>query len=288
MMPKTDNGLGAEMIEGLMTYLTKFIVMPSIVFFIVFWIVNRRHQKFSFKRKPIVNAISNIALVPANMLINVTLISGVTALANVSFSGRLPQIPTEIWNGAPVFVAVIMALVAKDFANYWSHRLMHTKLLWGVHALHHSDSAMTWTTNLRVHFLEILLMQAVFFVIIGWMNLPVEAVAIVGVLRTWYGFYIHCHTGFTHGKLSPVFCSPNYHRWHHADEPEAYGKNLADMFPVWDLCFGTYYNPGPCQADIGTKDAPEDVILAQAYPFIYWAQMVKDKLSRKQKSAPAV
>lgn len=273
------------MIEGLVTYLTKYIALPSIIFFLVFWIVNHRTHKFAFKRRPFINGLSNIALVPANMLINVSLIAGVTSLANISFSGRLPQIPTEVWAGAPLVVTIIVALIAKDFANYWSHRLMHTKLFWGIHALHHTDTAMTWTTNLRVHFLEIFMMKACFFVIIGWMNLPLEAVAIVGVLRTWYGYYIHCHTGFTHGKFATVFCSPNYHRWHHADEPEAYGKNLADMFPAWDILFGTYYNPGICHAELGVKDAPEDIVLAQVYPFVYWWQMLKDRLRRKSSRA---
>lgn len=268
------------MIEGLATYLTKFIALPSLVFFLIFWIVNRHQQKFAFKRKPIVNTLSNIALAPANMLINVALIAGVTSLANVSFSGRLPQVPTEVWEGAPLLGAILVALVAKDFANYWSHRLMHTKLFWGIHALHHTDTTMTWTTNLRVHFLEIFMMQACFFVIIGWMNLPLEAVAIVGVVRTWYGYYIHCHTGFTHGKFAKVFCSPNYHRWHHADVPEAYGKNLADMFSAWDVLFGTYYNPGICKAELGVKDAPEDIILAQVYPFVYWWQLAKSGLRK--------
>lgn len=277
------------MIEGLINYITTMILPPLVVFFAVYWLVNHRTQKFQLKRKPIVNAMSNIALVPANMLINVSLLAGVTALANESFSGHLPQISERVWSEGPLIISILVTLIAKDFANYWSHRLMHTKLLWGVHALHHSDSAMTWTTNLRVHFLEILFMQIIFFLVIGWLNLPVEAAAIVGVIRTWYGHYIHCHTGFTHGALGKLFCSPNYHRWHHADTPEAYGKNLADMFPIWDIMFGTYYNPGPCRAELGVKDAPEDIILAQAYPFIYWWDMIKARLparSRQIKSGP--
>lgn len=43
--------------------------------------------------------------------------------------------------------------------------------------------------------------------------------------------------------LRYVITCPNYHKWHHARTKEAIDKNFADIFPVLDLLFGTYYYP---------------------------------------------
>ena len=38
-----------------------------------------------------------------------------------------------------------------DFFSYWRHRLEHTRLLWPAHAIHHSDTDLTWLTIGRFH-----------------------------------------------------------------------------------------------------------------------------------------
>jgi sterol desaturase/sphingolipid hydroxylase (fatty acid hydroxylase superfamily) len=75
-----------------------------------------------------------------------------------------------------------------------------------------------------------------------------------------------------------LIASPVYHRWHHADVPKAYGKNLANVMPIYDVMFGTYYNPGKCDARMGAlKTGVEDksAIAIITYPFREWAKMIK-------------
>jgi len=41
------------------------------------------------------------------------------------------------------------------------------------------------------------------------------------------------------------------------------------MFPIWDLAFGTHYDPGTCDIPQGVSDAPKDIIRAQWFPVTY-------------------
>jgi len=180
--------------------------------------------------------------------------------------------PFRSW---PLAAQVLVMLVILDFTNYWSHRLLHRPWMWGIHSLHHSDEHMNFSTNFRVHGLEMVQMKMVVVVITGWLSLPAAALAIAVFLRGWYGLYVHSRLPFDHGRLRKVFVSPNYHRWHHADDPAVYGKNLSDMFVIWDLAFGTHYDPGKCDIPQGVSDAPKDIFRAQYFPVTYLVRKFK-------------
>lgn len=47
-----------------------------------------------------------------------------------------------------------MAFVGNGLRRYIAHRMFHTPLPWRLHALHHSDPDVDWSTNLRHHPLE--------------------------------------------------------------------------------------------------------------------------------------
>ena len=91
--------------------------------------------------------------------------------------------PFESW---PLVLQVLVLLVILDFTNYWSHRLLHRPWMWGIHSLHHSDETMNFSTNFRVHGLEMVQMKLVTVVIIGWLSLPAAALAAAVLMRSWY------------------------------------------------------------------------------------------------------
>ena len=60
--------------------------------------------------------------------------------------------------------------------------------------------------------------------------------------------------------------TPHYHHRHHADEPQAHGKNLG--LPVLDRLFGTYHLPDSWPERYGVSDPQPDGYLRQlAWPF---------------------
>src|SRR5262249_36249851 len=145
-----------------------------------------------------------------------------------------------------------------DFANYWNHRFMHTALVWPVHAIHHSEPDVNGMTTFRVHALEDFVMGCSYVLLLTWLSIPADALGILGVVLILHNMYIHADLDWTHGPFELFFASPRFHRWHHADVPEARGKNLANVMPIFDVIFRTYYCPGPCTAPLGAVGVPEN------------------------------
>ncbi len=65
------------------------------------------------------------------------------------------------------------------------------------------------------------------------------------VVASLHNAYVHFEVDIDHGPMNWLIASPRFHRWHHADFPPAYGKNLANAIPAWDMLFGTYFKAGP-------------------------------------------
>lgn len=185
----------------------------------------------------------------------------------------VPSVPTAFWSGVPLWATVLCSLVAYDFANYWSHRLLHLPMFWRIHAIHHSDSHVNAFTSYRIHVLEIGVMLSVDILFLSWLGLPAAAAAAAAVFVRLHNFYVHMELDIDHGPLRYLIASPRFHRWHHADVPEIYGKNLANIIPLFDVMFGTYHVPGRCTAPLGAKAAgvPDvDFIRLFLFPFTGW------------------
>ncbi len=214
--------------------------------------------------------IVNAALFPLFLAVNQWVRAGYDWLG-------IPALAADTWAHVPAPAIVLLGIVTVDFADYWNHRLMHTRWVFPVHAVHHSDSHVNGLTTYRVHVLEPMLMAASYVVLLSWLNLPVVEVAAVTVLIALHNAYVHVDFGWGHGRLEWLVASPRYHRWHHADAPEAYGKNLSNVIPLWDKLFGTYYNPGPCHAPMGAlrDGVPDTSALRLLYhPFAQWRRMI--------------
>jgi sterol desaturase/sphingolipid hydroxylase (fatty acid hydroxylase superfamily) len=193
----------------------------------------------------------------------------------------VPHLPSSIWQHVPSFLLPAFVILCRDFVDYWNHRLMHLRWVWPVHAMHHSDPDVTALTTYRVHVLEAVLMRVTQIVALGWLGFPKGALGAAGALLLVHNAYVHVRVDWGHGPFRHWLASPRFHRWHHADVPELYGKNLANVFPFFDLLFGTYYNPGPCRAKMGVEGVPRnDVAQLMLFPFSEWGRMALAALGR--------
>ncbi|WP_305984796.1 sterol desaturase family protein [Roseibium sp. MMSF_3544] len=185
----------------------------------------------------------------------------------------IPSIDESVWLGVPWWILIPFAALCYDFADYWNHRILHHRWLWPIHAIHHSDPDLNVLTSYRIHFLELLVMTTSYILLLSWLGFPTDVMGYGAILLTLHNMYVHMNVDWSHGPFRYVLASPRMHQWHHADLPEAYGKNLANVFPVFDLLFGTYYVPGPCKEQFGVKDAPQnDVVKLVLYPFAEWGR----------------
>lgn len=230
------------------------------------------------------NAIQNTSATILVMVINyavmITCHKEINAVAQAGYDAlNIPRLPADFWATTPLWATSILALAAKDLADYTIHRLMHsTRWLWPAHAAHHSDTHVNVFTTFRVHYFEVMLMSFTYIIMLTWLQMP-EVIPIATTLSLAHNMYVHLNVGWTHGPLRYVIASPAFHRWHHADAPEAYGKNLANIFSFYDVIFGTFYMPRPCDKPMGALSSgieDKNPILIWLYPFQEWARLVRE------------
>jgi sterol desaturase/sphingolipid hydroxylase (fatty acid hydroxylase superfamily) len=166
----------------------------------------------------------------------------------------------------------LIAVFFSDLAGYWRHRVLHMPAFWLSHAVHHSDRHVHWLTLVRIHPVERVFSVVFDSVMLSIIGVGPEFVAANGLLRHYYGYLEHADLGFTLGKLRYVFVTPHFHRWHHAMEERAHGKNFAVIFSFIDLAFGTFYCPNERPSQCGVEDIPARQGFAQllVLPFTKW------------------
>lgn len=206
--------------------------------------------------------------------IDIAIVTPLLVMA-LTFTGGLIQqaglglFSAGTWSAIPAWVVVIIAIFAGDFIAYWRHRLEHTAFLWPTHAIHHSDTHMTWTTGLRFHPLNRLTTALIDTTFLALLGLPLWALMINNLTRHFYGLFIHMDLPWTYGPLGRVFVSPAMHRWHHIRDANGAGANFATVFSVFDQAFGTYHVPRPCDVPLGVHDQIGKGALGQmVWPFI--------------------
>jgi sterol desaturase/sphingolipid hydroxylase (fatty acid hydroxylase superfamily) len=184
---------------------------------------------------------------------------------------------SRLWAWLGRWPTVVVAVVLGDFFGYWRHRAQHSRWLWPAHAIHHSDTRLTWLSLERMHpidragsLLDMVLLSA--------LGVPVWAMAANALVRHYYGYLIHADLPWTLGRLGLAVNSPAMHRWHHVRDAEGSGHNFATVFSVWDRAFGTCYQPGPCAAPLGVREDMGEGALGQyAYPLKTWWSWIKPR-----------
>lgn len=169
----------------------------------------------------------------------------ITKKPAVAFFGWMNLEDVQLWiSELPFIIELFIALFITDLFQYWAHRFFHSHhYLWRFHSIHHSTQNMDWLAGSRTHFIDIFFTRSITYIplyILGFSSLTFNVyilfIAIHAVL-------IHANTRINFGFLKYIFTTPQYHHWHHCEEPEHYGNNFAVVFPFIDKIFGTYYLP---------------------------------------------
>ncbi len=201
-------------------------------------------------------------------------------------AGFMPVAPLGGETLSPVGLAFLLVIVA-DFTVYWSHRAYHTiKVIWPLHAVHHSAEVMTPITAYRAHPLSILLLTSFNTVVIGallgmlvgafrpettiWEIAGANAFVVV-INMTLLNFH-HSHIWVSFGPvLERLIISPAQHQVHHSRNLEHYNKNYGRIFAVWDWMFGTLYITRADETvTFGLEDAADAPLMTHRLWPILW------------------
>lgn len=161
-------------------------------------------------------------------------------------------------------------LILGDFLGYLVHRWMHGRLLWKIHAVHHSPRQLDWLTSVRLHPLADIMVGLAQTVPLAVVGFPPVILAGYLPFLTLYSSMLHANLPWAFGPFRFVLASPAFHRWHHTTEEEGLDKNFAPLFPIWDLLLGTFYMPldrQPQHFGVHDNGVPEGFLPQLLYPF---------------------
>jgi sterol desaturase/sphingolipid hydroxylase (fatty acid hydroxylase superfamily) len=142
------------------------------------------------------------------------------------------------------WVAMVIAVVALDFAIYLQHVMFHAvPALWRLHRVHHADPDYDVTTGARFHPIEIVLSMLIKFAVIAVLGAPAAAVLVFEVLLNATAMFNHANLRLPAGVdrvLRRFVVTPDMHRVHHSMEVFEANSNFGFNLPWWDRLFGTY------------------------------------------------
>ena len=256
LLSATFRGLQTLLVQTSQAFWTAFsgLVWPALAFGLIALAVRGR-DAFRIARDAAPQVRINLIL----FAIDAAIVTPLLVLA-LTYTGGLIQhaglrlFSANAWSTLPAWLVGFIALFAGDFVAYWRHRFEHTAFLWPAHAVHHSDTHMTWTTGLRFHPLNRLTTALIDTTFLALLGLPLWALMLNNLVRHYYGLFIHMDLPWTYGPLGRIFVSPAMHRWHHIRDADGAGVNFATVFSVFDQAFGTYHVPRPCDVPLGVRD----------------------------------
>lgn len=154
-------------------------------------------------------------------------------------------------NGSAIF-----GYLTITFIYYWWHRARHASpFLWRwLHQIHHSAQRLEVVTSFYKHPAEIavnsLLSSLILYVICGLRpEAAVLAILLTGLAELFYHWNVR-----TPYWLGFIIQRPESHCVHHRQN--WHRQNFADL-PLWDMLFGTFYNPRSFNGACGFTDNRE-------------------------------
>lgn len=181
----------------------------------------------------------------------------------------------------PLWQRVIAGLVVGEIGFYWGHRWMHEiPFLWRFHAIHHAPEHVYFLMSARAHPIDNAFQKLCGFVPIYVLGIaspltPNGTVvpALMVIILTLWGFFIHANTRLRLGPLEWLVATPAFHHWHHT-RTDHRDHNYAPTLPWIDRLFGTYYMPrGQWPAEYGTDTVlPKSLVGKLVYPVAYTSE----------------
>ncbi|MEH6546762.1 MAG: sterol desaturase family protein [Sneathiella sp.] len=172
----------------------------------------------------------------------------------------------------PFLIQLGLAMLLADLFQYAAHRFFHSNsIMWRFHSVHHSIKTIDWIAGSRLHLVDILITRSFSYLPLYLMGFSISVFYTYVAIVAFQAVLAHANTRIPFGPLKYLFVTPQYHQWHHSDDPRHYNKNFAIHFPAIDKLFGTYFLPGtdwPKSMGLGTVQMPKGYVRQFIRPFI--------------------
>jgi len=251
---------------GLLVFDVKAFLWAGVIFIPLERVLPLHRGQRTFRRwwhQDLVYVFANGALIRLGL--------GAVMVVILGASGRLvPEGLRGVVAHQPCWLQVVEAVILADLGFYVAHRMFHSvPWLWRFHAIHHSIEELDWLAGVRVHPLDQVVTKGMSMLPLLTLGFDTVAIAISSVIYFWHSVLLHANIRVTFGPLRWLIASPVFHHWHHANLPDARGKNYAGQLSILDKMFGTMYMPeGQAPHRYGGEDrVPPTYISQLLYPF---------------------
>ena len=154
------------------------------------------------------------------------------------FMGDVLSVPRLNAIALPLWLMVILALLALDAGNYAAHYCLHRfDILWEFHKIHHSSRKLDWLATFRSHIGEQILRRLLAPALLILFGFPTKAVIIAGSFFIAWAILNHANLRLNWRVLETVFITPRLHRIHHLCNSRS--NNLGTVFTFWDRLRGS-------------------------------------------------
>jgi len=215
------------------------LILTAIVLllFLAQWKFPLRRQHFSTFRRLIRNLLFST---PGFLLARISMVPFplVTAVwAEHHSFGLLNLIPFPGW------LALIVGLLALDYAYYWWHVGLHlVPFLWRFHNVHHSDLDMDVSTAMRFHFGEVIFSIPFRMIVVATLGIGFWTLVVFEIIFETLTFFEHSNWRLPLGLerlLHYLVVTPRMHGIHHSIVQRETNSNWGTIFCWWDKFHGT-------------------------------------------------
>jgi sterol desaturase/sphingolipid hydroxylase (fatty acid hydroxylase superfamily) len=145
----------------------------------------------------------------------------------------------------PTAAAVVATLLARSLISYALHVLAHrVPLLWRMHRVHHSDTAVDLSTGVRHHPFELLFAASCHAAAALMLGLSVPALVAYEAAAVALTFWSHANLRLpaqVERLAAFIFVTPAAHHVHHSARRAETNSNYGEVLLVWDWLFGTLH-----------------------------------------------
>lgn len=190
--------------------------------------------------------------------------AGVAWLGSITWDEYLSALSLYQTVHWPLWLQIFTGYVLITFIYYWWHRARHeVPILWRcLHQLHHSPARMEVAMSFYKHPVEIIvngfLSSFILHVLLGVSS---QAVVVTVLITGLAELFYHWNVTTPH-FLGYFFQRPEMHRVHH--KTGHHRQNFSDL-PIWDMLFGTYYNPRKSPSSVGFKSTTDRDLISMLF-----------------------
>ncbi|MEP7183062.1 MAG: sterol desaturase family protein [Betaproteobacteria bacterium] len=210
--------------------------------FLLIWEGGRPRVAFADRRR---HVLRNVGL----FVVMVVFADGVVGGALFGIRARLLDAQSGLLTALdwPLWALVVAGVLATDLASYAYHRLSHRiHALWLMHAVHHSDPHLDFTTGLRFHPLDMAAYVAAVAGILVVLGIPLWVEGVRALLLNPLSMAQHANVVWpvwVERGCRWLLVTPAMHRVHHSADAPGIDANFGQVFSFWDRAFGTYRAP---------------------------------------------